>query len=75
MGPIEKFDVLITGAARGIGKQIADDLTAKGHRAQTPSRLILDLSDIDSIKNFLLVNGDDPVDVLILNAGQNYPKV
>jgi 3-oxoacyl-[acyl-carrier protein] reductase len=74
MGPLEKFDVLITGAARGIGKQIACDFTAKGHRAQTPSRLILDLSDINSIKNFLLGNGDHPIDILILNAGQNYPQ-
>jgi len=61
---------LITGAARGIGRAIADLFVGKGARVITPTRQELDLlsnDDIDCYCRDLSV----PIDILVNNAGIN----
>ncbi len=63
--------ILITGGARGIGAAISAVLTEKGHRIIAPARAELDLSDPESVKNWLAENSNLPIDILINNAGIN----
>lgn len=62
--------VLVTGAARGIGKAVAALYSEKGWRVLAPTRSELDLSSLKSVQNWLKVN-DSNVSVLINNAGEN----
>jgi NAD(P)-dependent dehydrogenase (short-subunit alcohol dehydrogenase family) len=64
---------LVTGAARGIGRQVADTLAAKGIRVLTPARQELDLSVPESVTAYL-AGLDEAVDILVLNAGINNPE-
>lgn len=61
---------LVTGASRGIGAAIANKLIVSGYKVIVPSRAELDLGSDQSIESYL-VNLDQPVDVLINDAGIN----
>ena len=63
--------VLITGGSRGIGKVIAERFRRVGYDVITPTHEELDLSSIDSIREYMTQNKHLEVDVLINNAAQN----
>jgi NAD(P)-dependent dehydrogenase (short-subunit alcohol dehydrogenase family) len=64
---------LVTGAARGIGRSVADTLASKGIRVLRPRRQELDLAAPGSVAAYL-ASVEETVDVLVLNAGINYPE-
>ncbi len=63
--------VLITGASRGIGAAIAEHLGCGGFEVFAPKRADLDLSDLDSVRNFISQFSNQNFDILINNAGEN----
>ncbi len=81
----ESRSVLITGANRGIGLELARQYSQSGWRvigtARTPGNatelsnldntrvLQLDVTDQDSVARFAAELGDEPIDMLINNAG------
>jgi 3-oxoacyl-[acyl-carrier protein] reductase len=62
--------VLITGAARGIGKAIADCYAAHRYDVIAPTRRELDLSSLDAVRAFV-DSGMPEIDVLINNAADS----
>jgi len=62
--------VLVTGAARGIGRAIAAVYAESGWRVLAPTRAELDLSSTGSVTAWL-ARLTEPVDVLVNNAGEN----
>ncbi len=69
-----KRTVLLTGASRGIGKAIFQRLQAKNYTMISPSRSELDLIDDKSIERFVKKNKGRKIDIIINNAGVNYPQ-
>jgi len=62
--------VFITGASRGIGKEISDAFAALGFEVLAPGRQDLDLSQPEQVQAYLArVNPE--ADILVNNAGQN----
>jgi 3-oxoacyl-[acyl-carrier protein] reductase len=66
--------VLITGAARGLGKAFATRFAAAGYRVVAPSRADMDLADERSIDAYAARSEIRAVDVLINNAAENVPQ-
>lgn len=66
--------VFLTGASRGIGKGIFSLLKKEKYKIIAPTRQELDLSDPTSINRLIEVNKKLKVDILINNAGINFPQ-
>jgi 3-oxoacyl-[acyl-carrier protein] reductase len=62
--------VLLTGGSRGIGKGIKEIFENQNHTVISPSKLEMDLSDVESVKSYL--NTIKDIDIIINNAGVNY---
>lgn len=66
--------VVITGANRGIGREMAFRLTAAGHEVTGTARdasceAVLDVTDPAQQAQFAASMGDRPIDLLVCNAG------
>ena len=70
---MKKRTVLLTGASRGMGAAIYKKLK-KDYSVITPTRKELDLSDNVSIDAFIKKNKNTKVDIIINNAGINFPQ-
>jgi 3-oxoacyl-[acyl-carrier protein] reductase len=70
---MKKKTVLLTGASRGIGEAIYKKLK-KDYNVLIPTRKELDLSDNASIDAFIEKNKNTKVDIIINNAGINFPQ-
>ncbi|WP_291940105.1 SDR family oxidoreductase [Campylobacter sp.] len=68
---MEKQNILITGASRGIGKAIADELTSVGFNCITPSSKELNLNDKNSVVRYIAKNSDLDIYGLVNCAGIN----
>lgn len=66
-----KRTVLLTGGARGIGAAIAAEFRRHGHDVLAPTRAELDLASAEALEDFIRRSADQPVDILINNAGIN----
>ncbi|MBI2641418.1 SDR family oxidoreductase [Candidatus Roizmanbacteria bacterium] len=71
---MNKRTVFITGGSRGIGKAIVDGLKKAGYKVLSPTRQELDLSKNESIKSYIQTHKNDKIDIIINNAGINYPQ-
>lgn len=69
-----KKTVFLTGASRGIGRSIYKTLKKEGYIIIAPTRKELDLRNLESVKRYLNKNKDLKIDIIINNAGINYPQ-
>lgn len=67
------MNVFLTGASRGIGKEIKNIFEENGHNIFFPNRDEMNLSDLDKVKSYLN-NFKEDVHILINNAGVSVPK-
>ncbi|MGA2911282.1 MAG: SDR family oxidoreductase [Candidatus Levyibacteriota bacterium] len=70
---MKRKTVLLTGASRGMGAAIYKKLK-KDYNVLTPTRKELDLSNNASIDTFIKKNKNTKVDIIINNAGINFPQ-
>lgn len=70
---MKKRTILLTGASRGIGEAIYKKLI-KDYKIIAPTRKELDLLDNRSIDAFILKNKTQKIDIIINNAGINFPQ-
>jgi len=63
--------VLVTGGSRGIGKAVAERFHSERYDVIAPTRTELDLSSVDSIRDYLKRNKGLEIDILINDAGEN----
>lgn len=66
--------VLITGSSRGIGHSIYQKLVENKYRLIAPTRADLDLLNNASIDAYIDKHKNDGIDIIINNAGINYPQ-
>lgn len=66
--------VFLTGAGKGIGCAIAKRLLKEKYHIVAPSRQELNLANEQSITRYLEKHKNAPVDILINNAGINFPQ-
>lgn len=66
--------VFLTGGSRGIGKAIFEKLKKEGYQIISPDRQHLDLANEKSVKRYLNKNQGLKIDILINNAGINFPS-
>ena len=63
---------IVLGGSRGIGKAISDSLKTIDIDVLATSQKDIDTSNLDSVKEFLIINNE--TDILILNTGGPKPK-
>lgn len=68
---LEMYNVLITGASRGIGRAVKELFEQNAYNVIAPSRQEMDLSNIESVKEYIKHNKDLNIDIIINNAGIN----
>jgi len=71
---MERKNVFLTGASKGIGHAIRERLLLEGYNVISPNRSELNLLDKDSILSFIHQYGDRPLYALINNAAINPPS-
>lgn len=71
---MKKQTVLITGGSRGIGKAIVSLLKKEGYDVLAPTRSELDLQSDASIAEYVRKLKNRRINILINNAGVNYPQ-
>lgn len=74
MRSMKKKVVLLTGASRGIGRAIYLCLKKEGYILISPDRSELNLLDNNSIDEFIQRYHKERIDIIINNAGINYPQ-
>ena len=66
------YEVLVTGGSRGIGREIVKTYEEAGYLVCAPTREELDLSNPESVENFIENNKSRMFCILINNAGVNH---
>jgi len=71
---MRKRKVFLTGGSRGIGLAICQLLKKEGYHIIAPTREVLDLKSNVLIDEYIRKNRNQNFDILIHNAGVNYPQ-